>query len=107
MTVAFSGSMMVRGTAFSPKSEAKALKTVKVSVTLPEELYRQIKALTDNVSAFVTEGARQYLVRLRAERALEESAGAWTEEGHPDLGNLEEIANYVREIRAGWRTQDG
>lgn len=83
------------------------MKTVKVSITLPEELYRQIRSLTGNLSAFIAEGMRQYLVRLRAERALEESSGAWTAENHPELEDLEEIANYVRDVRTGWRKENG
>ncbi|MDH7578667.1 MAG: hypothetical protein QHH75_12835 [Bacillota bacterium] len=50
---------------------------------------------------------RQYLARLRAERALEERCGAWTDESHPELGDLEKIADYVREVRTGWRKENG
>lgn len=82
------------------------MKTVKVSITLPEELYRQIKDLTNNVSAFISEGVRQYLARLKTERALEESAGAWATDSHPELDDLKKIANYVHEVRTGWRTEN-
>lgn len=60
----------------------------------------------NNMSAFITEGVRQYLARLKAERALEESAGAWTVADHPELENFEEIADYVRGVRTGWRREN-
>jgi len=53
------------------------------------------------MSAFITEGMCQYLAHLRAKRALEGSCGAWTDESHPELGDLEKIADYVREVRKG------
>ncbi|MGB9661679.1 MAG: type II toxin-antitoxin system CcdA family antitoxin [Moorellaceae bacterium] len=83
------------------------MKTVKVSITLPEDLYHQIKGLTSNISAFIAEGMHHYLARVRAERAIEESAGAWAAESHPELGDLEKIADYVHEVRTGWRRENG
>ncbi len=78
------------------------MKTVKVSLTLPEELLRQIKSMTGNVSAFVAEGTRQYVVRERLHSALELSAGAWSEESHPGLATLEDLEKYVDGIRSSW-----
>jgi len=74
---------------------------------MPEDLYHQIKGLTSNISAFITEGMREYLARLRIERAIEESAGAWVTENHPELGDLEKIADYLCEVRTGWRRENG
>lgn len=75
---------------------------VKVSMNPPRRASpSQIKNLTDNMSAFITEGMCQYLAHLRAKRALEGSCGAWTDESHPELGDLEKVADYVREVRKG------
>ncbi len=82
------------------------MKTVKVSLTLPEELLRQIKSMTGNVSAFVTEGTRQYVVRERLRSALELSAGAWSEENHPGLATLEDLEQYIDGIRSSWRQHE-
>jgi post-segregation antitoxin (ccd killing protein) len=83
--------------------EVTSLKTVKVSLTLPEDLLRQIKSMTDNVSAFVTEGIRQHVARERLKMALEFSDGAWNEENHPNLNTLEDVEKYVDSIRSSWR----
>ena len=82
------------------------LKTVKVSLTLPEELLKQIKAMTNNVSAFVTEGMRQYIAKERVRQALEQSAGVWSRENHPDLTTIKRVEEYVREIRSEWRPKN-
>ncbi len=82
------------------------MKTVKVSLTLPEDLLLQIKSMTDNVSAFVTEGIRQYVARERLQRAIELSAGAWSEENHPSLTVLEDVEKYVDNIRSSWRQHE-
>lgn len=79
------------------------MKTVKVSLTLPEELLKQIKDMTNNVSAFVAEGMRQYIAKERVRRALEQSAGVWSQENHPDLTTVKRVEEYVREIRSEWR----
>jgi len=82
------------------------LKTVKVSVTLPEDLLREIKAMTDNVSAFVAAGVQQYVDKERLRRALLQSAGAWSEEDHPELRKIEEVAEYVRKTRSRWKPDE-
>lgn len=79
------------------------MKTVKVSLTFPEDLLQQIKTMTDNVSAFVAEGMRQYVEKERLRRALAQSVGAWSEEEHPELKTIEKVAEYVREVRSGWK----
>jgi post-segregation antitoxin (ccd killing protein) len=78
------------------------MKTVKVSVTLPEDLVREMKRLTDNLSGFVAAGMREYVERVRAERALSGSAGAWEAGEHPELASLDDVEGYVAAVRRGW-----
>ena len=33
--------------------------------------------------------------------ALRASAGAWTDDAHPDLATRDDVLQYVRELRAG------
>lgn len=81
------------------------MKTVKMSITIPEDLLEQIKNLTDNVSAFITEGMRQYVSKENLRRALEAGAGAWKKENHPELSSIQEINDFVRKTRSEWRKQ--
>jgi post-segregation antitoxin (ccd killing protein) len=61
---------------------------VKTSVTIPEDLLSEAKKLSRYVSALVTEALRDYLRRLKAEKALE-SFGSWEarDESSIDLVN--------------------
>ncbi|HHW44240.1 MAG: type II toxin-antitoxin system CcdA family antitoxin [Thermoanaerobacteraceae bacterium] len=79
------------------------MKTVKLSVTLPKELVEQMKGLTTNISAFIAAGMYEYVSREMGRRAIKESAGAWTDENHPDLQTLDDVEKYVREVRSAWR----
>lgn len=40
-------------------------------------------------------------------KALEEAAGSWTAENHPELLTEEDIDNWLRELRASWEPSDG
>jgi post-segregation antitoxin (ccd killing protein) len=56
-----------------------AVETVKVSISLPDDLWCQIKEIGDNVSGLIAQAMRDYVARVRLDRALEETAGAWTD----------------------------
>jgi len=81
------------------------MRTVKVSISLPEDLVVEMKRLTSNLSAFVAEGMRWHVARVRAERALRGSAGAWEAGNHPDLADLDDVERYVEVIRSGWERE--
>ncbi|MDA8337573.1 MAG: type II toxin-antitoxin system CcdA family antitoxin [Peptococcaceae bacterium] len=55
------------------------METVKVSISLPDDLWCQIKEIGDNVSGLIAQAMRDYVARVRLDRALEETAGAWTD----------------------------
>jgi metal-responsive CopG/Arc/MetJ family transcriptional regulator len=52
--------------------------TVKTSVTLPDDVYNEVKKLTDNFSSVVAEALRDYLRSRKVEKALG-SFGSWEE----------------------------
>lgn len=37
--------------------------------------------------------------RIQLQAALSESAGAWSDKDHPDLMSVEEVNQYVRQLR--------
>lgn len=82
------------------------MKTVRVSVSLPEELVAEMKRLAPNLSAFIAEGMHRHVARVRVERALAGSAGAWEAESHPDLASLGDVERYVDVIRSGWERRE-
>jgi len=76
---------------------------VKVSVTMSAALLAQVRRLTPNVSDFVERAVADYANRQMRREALETSRGGWTDSEHPDLKTAEDMAAYVRSLRARWR----
>jgi hypothetical protein len=54
-------------------------------------------------SAFLTEIAEREVRRQKQMRALDEAAGCWKDEDHPELKNGS--AAWVKDLRAGWDTR--
>ena len=87
------------------------MKSVAIHITLPEALLREVDALAQrehrNRSEITREALRRYLEerrrraleeeqRRRLLRALEETAGSWADEAHPELMKRED-ARRLRE----------
>ncbi len=51
---------------------------IKTSITVPDDLIKKAKKLTDNFSAVVTEALLEYLKKKKTEKALG-SFGKWEE----------------------------
>jgi post-segregation antitoxin (ccd killing protein) len=51
---------------------------VKTSITLPDDLLQEARAMSQNVSGLVTEALREY-IRLRKVQKAMESFGSWKE----------------------------
>jgi hypothetical protein len=49
---------------------------VKTSITLPDDLLQEAKAMSKNVSSFVTEALREYIRQRKVQKAME-SFGTW------------------------------
>jgi len=62
---------------------------VKTSVTLPEELLRDIDKVDNNRSGFLERAARQYLARLERVRSEERDAAIYAR--HMDRLNAEAL----------------
>jgi len=84
--------------------------TRRINVTFPTDLL----ALLDSVvpsrerNRFIVEATERSLRRERLRQALEASAGAWSDEDHPDLMTAGDVDRYIRRLRETWmpRTWD-
>lgn len=76
-------------------------KKVKTHITLPEDTLLTIDKLAGKRgrSKFIAEAAQEKIDRERFLKALNESAGAWKDENHPELATTEEITTHVSKIR--------
>ena len=72
---------------------------VKISITLSDALFTQVRRLSPNVSQFVEAAVAERLGRERRRLALEVAQGAWADEGR---GAFAEIPAEVRTTRRGW-----
>jgi len=74
----------------------------RAHVFLPEGILADIDQLfgKGKRSTFLTEIADREIRRQKLLRALDEAAGCWKDEDHPELKNGS--AAYVKELRAGW-----
>lgn len=72
----------------------------KAHLVFPEDLLESIDKLVGKRkrSKFVVEAARKELKRIQFLQALQEAAGAWKDEDHPELAE-KGIYQWVREQR--------
>jgi len=72
--------------------------TQKVTITLPKLVLQQLDELIParQRSRFIAEALADQLL------ALEESAGAWSDEGHPEMMDDEAIDRWLASLRASW-----
>ena len=76
---------------------------VKAHLVFPVELLETIDKLVGKRkrSKFMTGAAKEKIAREKFLKALQETAGSWKDENHPELSSLEDINKYVEEIREG------
>lgn len=78
--------------------------TKRINITFPvlllEDLRRYVPRRRRN--QFIVEATEEALKRRRLLKALQESAGAWSDEDHPDLMTVEDVNRYVRRLRETW-----
>jgi metal-responsive CopG/Arc/MetJ family transcriptional regulator len=83
-----------------------AAQAQKITVTLPREL---IERLDDRVpsrqrSRFIANAIESQLAIEEQMAAVEETAGIWTEENHPELKTEEDIDTWLQNLRQSWPT---
>ncbi len=82
------------------KSEKE--KKERINVVMPASLMAELRRLIPprQRSRFIARATADRLLQLKQRKALEEAAGAWTDENHPELQTPEDVQNWLREIRA-------
>lgn len=76
----------------------------KITVTLPATL---LARLDDRVPArqrsrFIFEAIEERLALEEQLAVLDETAGAWTDENHPEMKTDEDIERWLTNLRASW-----
>ena len=75
----------------------------KITVTLPVALLQRLDECIpkEQLSEFIEEAIEEHLALLEQSIALEETAGAWRDEHHPDLCTEEDIERWRVELWQG------
>ena len=76
----------------------------RISVTFPVSVLEELRRYVPRRerSRFIVEATERALQREKLLRALRISAGAWSDEDHPDLMTVEDVNRYVRRLRETW-----
>ena len=80
--------------------------TRKVTLTLPQSLLIRLDAAVPGRkrSRFIAEAIEERLAIAEQLAALEETAGTWSDERHPDMRSEADIDRWLTSLRAEWRT---
>lgn len=80
--------------------------TRRVIVTFPESLLGDMKRFVParKRNEVIVAATEELVRKMRLLAVLEETAGAWTDENHPDLATPEDVDAWLRDVRVRWRT---
>ncbi|MFN8458950.1 MAG: hypothetical protein U0401_30585 [Anaerolineae bacterium] len=78
--------------------------TQKISLSLPQALAKRLNAQVParQRSLFITKILEDYLAVAEQEALLEETAGCWSDEHHPELAAGAEIDAWLAALRGEW-----
>ena len=76
----------------------------KMTVSLPTALAERLRALVPprKRSVFIAKALEESLALAEQAQALEEAAGIWTDERHPEMATGEDIDRWLAELRGNW-----
>lgn len=80
--------------------------SIKVTITLPRGVLERMNELVPprQRSRFISEALVERLAVAEQVLALEESAGAWSDERHPEMQDEAAIDRWLIELRRSWAT---
>ena len=80
----------------------------KVTVTLPKALLARLREHVParQRSRFIVEALEDRLALEEQTAALEETAGAWTEQSHPEMATDEGIDRWLGDLRRTWTSRE-
>ena len=76
----------------------------KVTITLPAAVWTRLNELIParQRSRFIAQVLEEQLVMAEQQLALQETAGAWLDENHPDMESGAAIDQWLDTLRQSW-----
>jgi len=76
----------------------------KVTVTLPKPLLERLDDFVPRRqrSRFIATAIQEQIAMLEQLAALDETAGLWTDENHPEMQTEDDIDRWLNQLRSGW-----
>jgi Arc/MetJ-type ribon-helix-helix transcriptional regulator len=76
----------------------------KITVTLPKVLLARLREHVParQRSRFILEALEERLALEEQVAALEETAGAWSDQNHPEMRTDEDIDRWLADLRSSW-----
>ena len=80
----------------------------KITVTLPREVLARLQAHVParQRSRFILEAIEGRLALEEQVAALDETAGAWSDQNHPEMSTGPDIDRWLSELRRSWGKQE-
>ena len=80
----------------------------KITVTLPKALLTRLREHVParQRSRFILEALEERLALEEQIVALEETAGAWSEQNHPEMRTDEDIDRWLGKLRRSWSKKE-
>lgn len=77
----------------------------KITVSMPKALLSELDAIVSarQRSSFINEAVSKQIAIAKQTQAIEESAGIWTDENHPDMQDEKAIDQWLEKTRQDWR----
>jgi hypothetical protein len=81
----------------------------RLNIVLPRVLAEELRILVParKRSQVIAEALAEKLARLRQSKAVREAAGAWSDEGHPELKSYADYEDWKQAIRGGLENRSG
>jgi hypothetical protein len=76
----------------------------RINVSFPAPVLELVEKVVPSRerNGVIVKATEEALRREHLQKALRASAGAWTDEDHPDLMTVEDVDRYVRRLRETW-----
>ena len=74
----------------------------RINVTFPDSLLGELREYIPRRerNRFIVDTIEKELRHRRFRKAIRESAGAWSDEDHPDLMTVEDVNRYIDRLRS-------